>query len=259
MSTFTPERDNLYRGLPGGVALEQRAEGDADESVMTGHFCVFDQWTEISSWYEGEFVERVAAGAARKTLREDLARCVVQYDHGYDDYIGSSPLGVIDVAREDDTGVYYEVPLLDTDYNRDRVLPLLQGRLLNGDRRGSVLGSSFRFNVIKDEWLMEPKPSTYNPKGLPERTIREFRLREFGPVVFPAYAGATAGVGPGMRSLSDHYMERRREARSASISAGAALGTPAQNPPEPPQEHSVVIPQHLRLARLQAVLASHRP
>jgi len=31
-------------------------------------------------------------------------------------------------------------------------------------------------------------------EALPERTIREAKLYEFGPVTFPTYAGATAGL-----------------------------------------------------------------
>jgi hypothetical protein len=39
-----------------------------------------------------------------------------------------------------------------------------------------------------------PAPSSYNPEALPERTVHEGRLYEFGRVTFPAYAGATAGL-----------------------------------------------------------------
>lgn len=227
-------KDDLYRGVPGGLTLATRDgeddEGEAggagtagaDATVMTGHFCVFDQWTEISSWFEGEFLERVVPGAAKRTINNDAMNVKVQFDHGCDDWVGSSVLGPIDEIREDDIGVYYAVPLLDTDYNRDRVLPQLQGRLMSGELRGSLLGASFRFRVTRDDWVHEPKPSPYNPTGLPERTIREFKLYEFGPVVFPAYPAATAMAGR-MVGLTDHYLERRRERRAAIRSAAPTV------------------------------------
>ncbi len=242
------ERDNLYRALPGGVELRKagisardgEGEGDtsgtsgnaaADSFTLAGHFCVFNQWTEICSWYEGEFLERIMPGSATKTIKENGSRVMCQYDHGYDEYVGSSQLGPFDVLTEDKVGVYYEVPLLDTDYNAERILPMLQGRLMSGEKRGSVLGASFRFRVLKDSWDMEPKVSAYNPKGLPERTITEFSLIEGGPVNCPAYEGATAG----MRSLTDHYVDRKRSRTRSSAAGSTTAGTP--NPDEP-REHS---------------------
>lgn len=228
-------RESLYRGL---VELpETREDGITDDgTTMFGHFTKFDTWTEIHSWYEGDFLERIAAGSFSKTIAENRDNVKVQFDHGYDSHVGDSPLGPIDVLREDDEGAYYEVPLLDTDYNRDRILPLLQGRLMNGQQRGSQLGASFRFRVIKDEWDDEPGRSDQNPDGLPERTIREVRLFEFGPVVFPAYADATAAV----RSLTDHFLERARERRSQlpNVELPAANGTDSQTSDEPAARHS---------------------
>lgn len=46
--------------------------------------------------------------------------------------------------------------------------------------------------------------SDYNEAGLPERTITEARVLEFGPVSFPGYEGAVAGV----RSLTDRFVLR---------------------------------------------------
>jgi HK97 family phage prohead protease len=242
----TAPRDNLYRGFAGaGIAPELRADDDAGGgtgSLMFGHFAVFDQWTEIHSWYEGDFLETLVAGSFTKTIAENRDQVKVQFDHGYDFHVGDSPLGPIEDLSEDNTGAYYEVPLLDTDYNRGRILPMLQGRTIDGRNLGSVLGASFRFRVIKDEWDEEPGRSDHNPDGLPERTIKEVRLYEFGPVVFPAYDGATAAV----RSigLTDHYLERRRELRSArtttrppaELPAGPTTGSDA--PDEPARSHS---------------------
>lgn len=178
-----PRRDGLYRAVRIGVEL-RAASGDGMPTLV-GHFAVFNQPTEICSFMEGNFIERIAPGAFKKTFREskDSIKCLFQ--HGCDPDIGDKPLGPISVLREDDTGAYYEVPLLDADYVRGDLLPGLEAGLY---------GASFCFEVIKEEFDEEPGPSADNPRGLPERTLLEVRVPEFGPVTFPAYEGATAGV-----------------------------------------------------------------
>ena len=64
-----------------------------------------------------------------------------------------------------------------------------------------VYGTSFRFKVIREHVVQSPERSYYNEHALPERTIREARVFELGPVTFRAYAGASAGV----RSPTDWY------------------------------------------------------
>lgn len=178
-----PRRDGLYRAVFPGAEL-RAAQGDGMPTLV-GHFAVFNQPTEIASFFEGNFIERVAPGAFKKTFREnkDSIKCLFQ--HGFDPDIGDKPLGPVETLREDETGAFYEVPLLDAAYVRDDVLPGLEA---------GVYGSSFCFEVIKEEFDEEPSPSADNPRGLPERTLLELRVPEFGPVTFPAYEGATAGV-----------------------------------------------------------------
>lgn len=254
--------ENLFRGLA-GEPIELRAEGDtADATTLFGHFARFDSWNEIDSWFEGRFLERVAKGAYRKTMREQRDRIRVQFDHGYDTFVGGSNLGAIELLREEDFGPYYEVALYDTDYNRDRVLPMLQGRTLDGRLLGSGLGASYRFRVTKEEWV-EPKKSTdTNPEKLPERTIREVTLYEFGPVVFPADPGATAGARS--LSLTDHYLERqaartgqsaRAAARLASIAAPAAPSGTEQEPPSEPPHVALDGLSSIQLRAMRARLA----
>lgn len=252
MTILDAPRDDLFRGIAEQPELRADDQADGDGSLMHGHFAVFNRWTEIDSWFEGRFMESLALGAFKKTMKEQRDSIRVQFDHGYDAFVGDSPLGPIDDLREDETGAYYEVPLLDTDYNRDRVLPMLQGRLISGEQRGSLLGASFRFRVVRDAWEREPKPSDDNPEGLPERTIKEVRLYEFGPVVFPAYAEATAGV----RSLTDHYLQRRlaregqaeRAARHLAPAAPSGTGT-SNTHDEPASGHSDVLTGGISLAR----------
>lgn len=235
--------DDLYRGMfDRGVEL--RGDGDqVDGTTMFGHFAVFDTWTEIHSWFEGDFLERLAPGAFKRTMKNNRDQLRVTFDHGYHPRLGDEPLGPIDELSEDDEGAYYEVPLLDTAENRDFLLPTLQGRLMNGEQRGSggLLGASFRFRVVGEEMNREPKKSSYNPDALPERTITEVRLYEFGPVVYPAYPEATAKV----RCLTDHYIERRLARQGTAARAADRLTHLAPpdtvteaNPSDPARSHS---------------------
>jgi HK97 family phage prohead protease len=198
-----PPRDDLVRAMRGGVALRAVAkvvdtpvEPSANANgmpTMYGYFTRFNEWTEIDSFWEGAFMERMAPGSFKKTFREQTPK--VLFQHGMDYQAGDKPLGAPDVLREEADGPYYEVPLLDAPYVRD-ITPGLDAGLY---------GASFRFSVMREEWVDEPGASEHNPKGLPERTIKEVRCQEFGPVTFPAYPGATAGL----RSMTDEYVASR--------------------------------------------------
>lgn len=186
-----PPRENLTRAIAPG-RLELREESDGAMPTLVSRFSVFNRWTEIDSWFEGRFMERIAPGAFKKTMRENRSQIKPLFQHGQDPQIGSKVLGPISDLREERDEAVGEVPLFDTSYNRDLVPGLKAG----------VYGSSFRFNVVKEEVNQKPERSESNPDGLPERTIKEVRLFEFGPVTFPAYADATAGV----RSLTDEML-----------------------------------------------------
>jgi len=187
-----PPRDNLVRSVMPGVEL--RHDGDDETPILAGHFAVFNQWAKIDSAFEGTFMERLSPGAFRKAFQEKRDAIRVLFQHGQDPQIGNKPLGPISELREDKVGAYYEVPLVDTSYNRDLVHLLKAG----------LLGASFRFRVEKDEFKRTAPKSPHNPEGLPERTITEVDVMEFGPVTFPAYAGASAGI----RSETDDYIRR---------------------------------------------------
>lgn len=169
-------RDDLIRMAP---AVELRAADDNEGRLLSGYAAVFNADTEINSW-EGNFVERLSPGAFRKTLRERGDQVKILFNHGMDPQIGDKPLGKPQALREDKTGLYVEVPLSRTSYNDD-LIALLNDKAIDG--------MSFRFSVVKDEWVQPTR------KGqLPQRTITEARLFELGPVTFPAYAASTAGV-----------------------------------------------------------------
>lgn len=189
-----PPRDNLVRAMPLG-SIEVRASEDAGAPpTMFGHFAVFNEWTRIDSVWEGEFMERISPGAFAKTFTENRDAIRVTFNHGQDPELGDKVLGNITALEEDRTGAYYEVPLFPS------VPPLLRDGLDAG-----AYGASFRFRVLKEDLVDEPKITEQNPHALPERTIKEAQVMEFGPVTFPAYQAATAGV----RSLTDELLLER--------------------------------------------------
>lgn len=197
-----PPRENLVRAVP-GIHLERST--DDGMPTLTGRFAVWNQWTEIRSAYEGNFLERFSAGSMARTLEQSTPK--VLFQHGKDPSVGEKPLGLPTRIAPDNEGAFYEVPLFDTSYNRD-LLPGLEA---------GVYGASFRFSVVRENVVQKPKKSDYNPRGLPERTVEEARVMEFGPVTFPAYPGATAGV----RSMTDEFLlatlERDEEVKGGSM------------------------------------------
>lgn len=220
---------DVVRGLPG---LELRVNGDSGPMpTLFGHFSRFNQWYEISSWFEGDFLERFAPGAFEETFRMhwsdgDPHRVKVQFQHGFDFAVGERLLGKLSELREDDIGGYYEAPLFDTQYNRELVPGLEAGEY----------GASFRFRVTKEEWNEDPGVSEGNPKGLPERTITAARVFELGPVAFGASPAATAGL----RCLTDDYYNAVRERapklyEDACRAAGRDIPVNGDSPPTRPR------------------------
>lgn len=190
MSKTTLPKNDLVRARPG---LEVRETGDEGSMpTLHGYFLRFNEWTEIDSLFEGRFMERIAPGAAKKTLAQRGDKVKILFNHGHDPSIGEKAL-TDPGLKEDETGVHYEGELFDTSYNRD---------LVPGLRTGQY-GASFKFSVVSEEIDQEPERSDENPDGIPERTITEIKLYEGGPVTFPAYDGATAGVR--CRSLTDEF------------------------------------------------------
>lgn len=204
------------------VSTLVRATRDDDESpmpTMEVRFSPFGEWYEIDSWFEGQFLERTELGAFAKTIDENVRNVKVLFNHGFDPQVGDKVLGPIRSLTEEKDSPLGVVDLLDTSYNRDLVPGLEAG----------VYGSSFRFRVIKDEWNDDPGISEHNPKGVPERTIKELRLFEFGPVTFPANPAATSGV----RSLTDDFYERLRQRDPQRVSELVERATKLRTPAPP--------------------------
>lgn len=220
-----PPREHIRAINPARGVSMRAADGGDGGPILYGHFARFNEWTEIDSWFEGNFMERVAPGAFRKTLAELNQRVLLE--HGNDPQLGNKPIAEPIVKREDDQGAYYEARLFDG-------LPDL---VLEGLRAGQY-GASFRFSVMREEYVEEPGTSDHNPKGIPERTLTELRVPEFGPVTWGAYDGATAGV----RSLTDDFIfgwlkrepRRARELMGAIDLSAAAMAATEQDQQDAP-------------------------
>lgn len=181
---------SIIRAIPPAVELRAE-EGEDTRPTLFGYFSRFNQWTEINSYFEGRFMERIAFGAYKKTFKDRANEIRVLFQHGRDPQVGDKPIAEIEELREDADGAYYEARLLDG-------VPDL---IVAGLRAGQY-GQSFKMEILREEWVEEPEVSDDNPAGLPERTIKEIRLFEFGPVTFPAYANTEAGL----RSMTDEFV-----------------------------------------------------
>lgn len=215
----------LFHDGPMPTCVRTRAETNDDgedapsRPTLFGVFARFDEWNEIRSPIEGHFLERVAPGAFDETFAEygpqgrGWIRAI--FDHGHDPHIGMKPIGVPTVLEARAEGAYYEVPLFDS-------VPAL---LVDGLRSGAY-GASYRFNVARDDELvdLDPDPSEHNPRGIPEVTIQRATIKEIGPTALGADPFATAGV----RSDTELYNTLSSPTRSS-----AELGDEAQSTDNP--------------------------
>lgn len=210
---------------------------DGGMPLMEVRFSAFDTWYEIDSMWEGNFLERTERGAFAKTIAESRDQIKVLFNHGFDASVGQKVLGLPESLTEEKDSPVGQVRLFDTSYVRD-LLPGLEA---------GVYGSSMRMRVTRDEINQDPGISEHNPKGLPERTIKEVRLFEFGPVTFPANPSSTAAV----RSMTDAYVEgmrsrdpqwvdeqtRSRDAQVRTSSERTAEDAAKDEPPAPAPSH----------------------
>lgn len=239
------ERPPVVEDLCREVSFELRAEVEGDGLTLDGYGAVFGSPTRINSW-EGCFDEEIARGAFKKSLRERTP--VLQFDHGRHPMVGSIPLGAFDSLTEDDRGLHVVASLHDN---------WLVQPVRDAIKSKAIPGMSFRFSVVKEEWrdaagkvvkaedvsrlLWSSDPD--DPDSILKRTLKEVRLFEVGPVVFPAYSDTSVGVrSRELVSLLSDPQVRAELARALvgtpsepSDAAGASgegrAATPVEEPP----------------------------
>lgn len=202
----TISKEGLERSVPFLVRQDESSDS-GDGLTLTGHAAVFNQETEINSW-EGNFIETIAPGAFKKTIRERTP--VLQFDHGRHPLVGSIPIGSIESLSEDTEGLYVEARMADN---------WLIEPVRDAIKNKSVSGMSFRFEVIREKWEDNSGKEIKDPdeiwrllwdagdRGPLKRTLRELKVHELGPVVFPAYAGTSVDVRS--RQLASKFIEDR--------------------------------------------------
>lgn len=203
-------KKKLFDGLVSRTVdftFEERADGEGTGKKLVGYAAVFNQDTQIRSW-EGSFTERMAPGAFTKTLAE--RKPVMQFDHGRDARFGSLPIGNYTTLREDPQGLYVEGELF------DHAEPIRQAI-----ESGAVSGMSIKFGVVRDSWTDkngkeitskrelqdmlwgDTKDVNGEERGPLQRTIKEVRMIEAGPVVFPAYTQTSVGLRSAVDQLEE--------------------------------------------------------
>lgn len=166
--TTTIERRTLVE------PVEFRRQGD--KLIAAGYAYVFGKRSQNL----GGFVEQVAPGFGKKSLQEQDVRGLFNHDPSH--LLGRLGAGTLRMV-EDETGGAYEIDLPNTSTGRD-VAELLE--------RGDLIGSSFGFRTIEDEW-------GETEQNFPLRTLKQGSLRDVGPVTFPAYTDSTSAL----RSLAE--------------------------------------------------------
>jgi HK97 family phage prohead protease len=199
--------------------VEFRAEGT--RLMARGYAYVFNTLSQNL----GGFVETVAPGAGKKSIQEQDIRALANHDPNL--LLGRLGAGTLRM-EEDGTGGAYEIDLPDTTVGRDWATLL---------ERGDVYGSSFGFRAIEDDW-------SETPDRFPLRTLRQFSIRDVGPVTFPAYTSTEAAL----RSLAEcRALDLSEVLAAAERNELRSLISRPADAGEPGETHSLAVRRPRRL------------
>lgn len=154
------------------VEPEIRMVGD-DKAEIHGYATVYDYPYDVYGGPPYGWAETIAAGAAKKSIREkDDVRLLLNHE-GMP--LARTKSGTL-TLKSDDVGLLVDARLdLRSAASRDTVLAM---------QRGDLDEMSFAFQAIRQDWNDEQT----------ERTIREVKLFDVSLVTFPANPAASAYV-----------------------------------------------------------------
>lgn len=241
----TLAREDLCRSV--SFTLTRSGEDtETDGLTFEGYGAVFNSPTRIDSW-EGTFDEQIAPGAFKKSIRERTPK--FQFDHGHHPLIGSIPIGSITDIHEDTSGLYVEARMADN---------WLIEPIRDAIAEGSIDGMSFRFSVVREEWrdkdgkLVKPEDvldvlwDDHEGRGPLLRTLKEVKVAEVGPVVWPAYESTSASVRSqviDLGRLSDPG-QRKLLAQAVLLADTADNSAEAERSEDEPQNTTDVAVEH---------------
>lgn len=232
-----PPLEGVRRVSPFVLVRDAAEDGEAGDGLtLDGYAAVFNRETIIDSW-EGRFKEKIAPGAMKKSFRENPP--VIQFDHGRHPMVGSIPIAAAERG--------YPKEEVDADLAPEggaHIIARLHDNWLIQPVRdavasGSINGMSFRFGVVREEWhdhtgrQITDEEELYGllrrtwiedvpDKELLVRTLKELRVPELGPVVWPAYGDTSVGV----RSMD--VLAALTDPQVRAEVARALVGTPSE-------------------------------
>jgi HK97 family phage prohead protease len=222
-----------------------RSADGGDGRTVEAFAAVFDDPAEIQD-HEGHYVETIDRAAFNKVIA-DASRArggfpgsvKVLYNHGMTiqgtpSERFSMPIGVPVDIRAEQRGLLTRTRYSDT--------PLAE-EILENIRAGSITSQSFTGRIVRSDPLLR-RGDRHRPDSAGNlRTVRrtELGLREYGPVLWPAYSGAEI---LGVRMSTPGTWEPDEFDEALPPDAEAAAGEPLTRADGDGDEHSARYHQH---------------
>lgn len=186
--------------VPAAVHPVTLVRTEGKPTTVRGYAAVFyradNPGTEY--WLFKDLVERVGKQAFDRAIQEkDDARAL--FNHDPNQVMGRLSAGTLRL-KVDDIGLGYEFDLPDSPNGKNLETSL---------ERKDVTGSSFAFDLLAAQYSEE--------RDFYVREMLDVRLYDVGPVTFPAYSAATAGIRsaykPAKGAKRSEGFDDREEAR----------------------------------------------